>query len=128
MNTLIQDLRYGLRMLAKHPGFTLVAALVTALGIGASVAIFSVVNGVLLRALPYSAAERLTMIWGDDGGQKCGQQTPGRHQHSVSYLNFRDWREQDQVFEALALYWQERGNLTGYGEPEEVAQTTVSAD
>ena len=127
MNTLMQDLRYGLRMLAKSPGFTVVAVLITALGIGASTAIFSVVNGVLLHGLPYPEPERITMIWDNDGGL-CGVQMPGHHRHGGSYLNFRDRREQNQVFAAMALYWQAPSNFTGYGEPEEVAQATVSAD
>lgn len=127
MNTIGQDLRYGLRMLTKRPGFTFVAILITALGIGASTAIFSVVNGVLLHNLPYPEPGRITMIWDDDDGL-CGVQMTGHHRHGGSYLNFIDRQNQNQAFAAMAIYWQARSNLTGYGEPEEVAGATVSAD
>src|SRR5215218_3217684 len=111
INTLLQDLRYGARMLAKNKGFTAVAVLTLALGIGANTAIFSVVNELLLRPLPYVDADRLVMLW---------EVTPeGRHQNTTSRTNFRGWREQGTVFESMAAFSDQRLSLTGGGEPEE---------
>src|SRR5215475_8394692 len=87
---MIQDLRFGLRMLLKNPGFTFVAALTLALGIGANTAIFSVVNAALLRQLPYADAERLVVLW--ERQRDIGQESP-------SYSNFLDWQAQSQSFE-----------------------------
>lgn len=113
METFIQDVRYGVRVLAKHKGFTAVAVLTLALGIGANTAIFSVVNDLLLRPLPYSDAERVVMVW---------EVTPsGRHMNTTSRANFREWRAQGSSFEGLAAFTDQRLNLTGAGEPEEVA-------
>ena len=92
METILQDLRYGLRMLIKRPGFTLVAVIALALGIGANTAIFSVVNAVLLRPLPFKEPARLVNIW-ETRPQR------GVTQNSVSYANFADWRDQNSVFE-----------------------------
>ncbi|MFL6333626.1 MAG: ADOP family duplicated permease [Pyrinomonadaceae bacterium] len=113
METFMQDVRYGVRVLAKHKGFTAVAVLTLALGIGANTAIFSVVNDLLLRPLPYTDAERVVMLW---------EVTPeGRHMNTTSRANFREWRAQGTSFESMAAFSDQRLNLTGTGEPEEVA-------
>src|ERR671912_2113852 len=90
-----QDLRYGLRMLLKNPGFTVVAVIALALGIGAISAIFSVVNTVLLRPLPYKDPERLVMVWEDRTKRGYPRDTPAAG-------NFTEWRDQNQVFEGMA--------------------------
>ena len=87
MSTLIQDLRYGLRMLAKNPGFTAVAVLTLALGIGGNVAVFSLLDTVLLRPLPYSHPDRLYMFF-------PVEMKSGRGMVASSYPNFQDWHEQ----------------------------------
>ena len=113
METFLQDLRYGARVLAKHRGFTAVAVLTLALGIGANTAIFSVVNELLLRPLPFSDAERLVMVW---------EVAPnGRRQNTTSRANFRAWREQSTTFAGMAAFSDQRLPLTGDGEPEEVS-------
>jgi putative ABC transport system permease protein len=100
LEELWQDLRYGSRMLAKKPGFTLIAVITLALGIGANTAIFSVIDGVLFRALPYAEPDRLVLIWG-----KHAQQ--GEQQQQVSYLDFADIRQQRDIFdEAAAIFFQ----------------------
>ncbi|HET9531236.1 MAG TPA: ABC transporter permease [Blastocatellia bacterium] len=110
---IVRDLRYGLRVLAKSPVFTAVAVLTLALGIGANTAIFSVVNELLLRPLPYGDAERLVMLW---------EVTPGgRRQNTTSRANFREWSEQTTAFEGMAAFSDQRLVLTGVGEPEEVS-------
>jgi putative ABC transport system permease protein len=111
MQTLLQDLRYGARMLMKKPGWALIAILTLALGIGANTAIFSVVNGLLLRALPYRDAARLVSL-----GQSNRQ--TGAAREGVSPANFLDWREQARSFEGIAAAEQFGFTLTGEGEPE----------
>src|SRR5918992_5749049 len=96
MRTLLQDLRYAVRMLAKRPGFALVAVLALALGIGANTAIFSVVNAVLLRPLPYLEAERLLVVW-ENHEARNGPETEW-----TSPPNFADWRDQNSVFDGVA--------------------------
>jgi predicted permease len=113
MRTLLQDLRFGARVLAKSPGFTLVAVFVTALGIGANTAIFSVVNAVLLRPLPYEHPERLVRAYGYN-------EKRGVTSMSVSFPNFADLREQSGVFDALGAYADTEQALTGDGPPEQV--------
>jgi putative ABC transport system permease protein len=108
----LQDIRYGARLLAKHRAFTVVAVLTLALGIGANTAIFSVVNELLLRPLPYPGADRLVMLW-----EITSQ---GTHQNPTSRNNFRAWRERSTLFEAMAAFTDQRLSLTGGGEPEEV--------
>ncbi|MEJ2007755.1 MAG: ABC transporter permease [Acidobacteriota bacterium] len=118
MNTLIQDLKYGLRMLRKNPGFTAVAVLTLALGIGANTAIFSVVNGVLLNPLPYPHPNRLVALY-----SRTAQFT----RSSISYPNFLDWVCDNRSFSALAAYRGDNFTLTGAGEPERVSAEFVSA-
>jgi putative ABC transport system permease protein len=118
MNTFWQDIRYGFRMLLKNPGFTLITVLALALGIGANTAIFSVVNTVLLRPLPYPNGERIVYIG------EWSQQVP---EMSVSYPNFTDWRAQQQTMEELAAFRSANYVLTGVGEPERLDGRQVSA-
>ena len=121
MSTVIRDLRYGLRMLRKSPGFTAVAVLTLALGIGANTAIFSVIDAVLLNRLPYPNASGLVMVW---------EQNPGRgwFRNVVSAANFVDWRKQNQVFTAMAAIGEGSYDAGGSGEPLEVRGEQVSAD
>jgi predicted permease len=120
LETLLQDIRYGARVLAKHRGFTAVAVLTLALGIGANTAIFSVVNELLLRPLPFRDADRLVMLW---------EVTPeGRHQNSTSRGNYLGWREQSTVFENMATFSDQRVGLTGNGEPEEVSMQMATPE
>lgn len=116
----LHDLRFALRMLLKNPGFTIVAVIALALGIGANSAIFSVVNTVLLRPLPYKDPERLVMVWEDASKTGHPRDTP-------SAANYIDWRDQNQVFEGMAAINDESFNLTGAGEPERLAGMRVSA-
>jgi putative ABC transport system permease protein len=124
IETLIQDLRYGVRTLMKSPGFAFVVVLTLALGIGANTAIFSVVNGVLLRALPYYEPERLVMVWAD---RPILQAQTGLPDFPVTAADFVDWRNQNQVFENMAAMVAFRSNLTGGGEPESVVALRASA-
>src|SRR5256885_5121762 len=120
LGDLMQDLRYGLRMLARNPGFTVIAVLALALGIGANSEIFSVVNTVLLRPLPYKNPERLMMVWEENSKQGFPRDTP-------SPANFIDWRDQNHVFESMAAIVEASFNLTGAGDPERVDGRGVSA-
>jgi putative ABC transport system permease protein len=113
IETLFQDIRYAARGLIKQKTFTMVAVITLALGIGANTAIFSVVNELLLRPLPYTDAERLVMIW---------EVTPeGRRQNTTSRANFRVRREQSTTFDSMAAFTDQRLNLTGSGDAEEVS-------
>ena len=118
MGTILQDLRYGVRVLLKAPGFAVVAILTLALGIGANSAMFSIVNGVLLRGLPFPEPERLVMAY---------TSSPQFPHMSTSYLNFLDWAERARSFEALSAFRTDSLNLTGQGEPERVRVAMVSA-
>jgi putative ABC transport system permease protein len=105
--------------MAKNPGFSAVAVVTLALGIGANTAIFSVVDAVLLRALPYRAPDRLVMLW---------ERRPTRNHIVASYPDYRDWRDRSRSFEAMAAYSDWTYNLTGAGTPEHVESAIVSAD
>jgi putative ABC transport system permease protein len=106
-------------MLLKNPGFTLIAVLTLALGIGANTAIFSVINGVLLSALPYPQPEQLTMVWLDNRRQ-------GIPDDITSYPNFVDWRDRNKTFQGMAGMTSSNVHLTGAGEPEEISAAIVS--
>lgn len=122
MNTLWQDLRYSLRMMLKKPGFTLIAVLTLALGIGANTAIFSVVNAVLIQPLPFAEPDRLVWMWGS---------TPnGTNRAAVAPLDFTDFREQNKSFEHLAasIVVPVPFNLTGSGDAERLAAGVVTGN
>ena len=115
-----QDLRYGLRMLLRNPGFTAIAVLALALGIGANSAIFSVVNTILLRPLPYKNPSQLVVIWENATHLGFPKNTP-------SPANFLDWQKQNTVFEGMGAFAERSFNLTGVGEPERLDGRRVSA-
>ncbi|HEY9283763.1 MAG TPA: ABC transporter permease [Pyrinomonadaceae bacterium] len=117
MGKLLQDVRYGVRMLLKSPGFAVVTILALALGIGANTAIFSVVNGVLLRPLPFATADRLVFL------SEWSQQVPNM---SVSYPNFEDWRRETRTMEGMAAFRSNGLILTGGSEPERLTAREVS--
>jgi predicted permease len=117
--TIWQDIRYGIRQLVKNPGFTAVAVLTLALGIGANAALFSVVNGVLLSPLPYPQPEQLVMLH---------QSKPNFDRGAIPYPNFRDWQKQNQTFSAMAIGRPTGFSLTGTGEAERVSAQFISAD
>jgi predicted permease len=119
MNSVLQDLRYGVHMLIQKPGFTLIAVLALALGIGANTAIFSVVNAVLLRPLPYDEPERLVMVWGT---------TPNIPKETVSLPDFADWRDQNGVFEGMTAMQFTSFNLTGGDDPERLIGARVTGE
>ena len=121
MLTFLRDLRYALRTLRKMPSFTIVAVLVLALGIGANTAIFSVVNSVLLRPLPFPGADRLALIWETDLKDGIKREGP-------SAPNFLDWKEQSQSFEDMELLEVGTGTVTGDSEPEQVDGLRVTTN
>jgi putative ABC transport system permease protein len=116
-----RDVRHALRMLARTPAFSLIAILTFAVGIGANTAVFSVVNGVLLRPLPYPDSDRITMVWVDNRREKIKEDI-------TSYPNYRDWRDQNSSYAQLAGYSNAAFALTGAGEPERLlgAETTAN--
>jgi putative ABC transport system permease protein len=122
METLLNDIRYGIRSLLKRPGFTAVALVALALGIGANTAIFSLVNAVLLRPLPFAQPDRLVWMWGNikNGGNRA----------SVSPLDFLDYRQQNTTFEqfAAAISVPVPLNLTNSGEPERLTAAAVTGN
>src|SRR5689334_10333282 len=118
MQTLWQDLRYGIRMLLKNPGFTAVAVVTLALGIGANTAIFSVVNGVLLKPLPYRQPEQLVRLFESSTGQPKFPMAKG---------NFQDYREQNATLSGLALYTRQDLELSRDDRPEQLAGLQVTA-
>src|SRR5262249_42746021 len=119
LSTLWQDVRYGARMLLKNPGVTIIVIVALALGIGANSAIFSVVNAVLLRPLPYDHADQLSFL---------NEKIPVLDERSISYPNFSDWRAHNQTFEKMGVYNRGSYNLTGAGEPERIVTAQMSAD
>ena len=119
MQKIWQDLRYGARMLLKNPGITFVVILALALGIGANTAIFSVVDAVLLRPLPYPESDRLVFL---------NETSQSMEEISIAYPNFADWRSQNHVFENIGVYNRSSYNLTGVGEAERIVTGQVSAD
>src|SRR5436309_6657441 len=121
METMWQDLRYGLRPLAQAPRFTAVAAIALALGIGANSAMFSVVDAILIKPLPYKDPHRLVMIWEANPYR-------GDAKNVISPGNFLDWQLQNTVFEQMAALYETRLNLSGSGEPEELRGQAVSAN
>lgn len=113
--SLVQDVRYALRTLRNSPGFTVVAVLILALGIGASTAVFSLVSAVLLKPLPFAEPDRLVVLWNDFtrvGGPDRGNPSPA---------NFVDWEERNRSFDGMAALVSESYNLTGDGEPQKLA-------
>jgi len=118
MSTLIQDLRYAARMLWKSPGFTIVAVLTLALGIGANTAIFSFIDGVMLKPLPYGHPERILMVW---------EKPPGGDRNGISTLNFLDWKNQNKVFDGMAAQRNDGMALSGIAEPVQLRGAQVSA-
>ncbi len=120
LEILWQDLRYGVKILWKNPGFTSVAVLTLALGIGANSTIFSFVNGILLRPLPYERPERLVLL--NETVPRRGITSMG-----VSFPNFLDWREQNNVFEDIAAYDDRSFTLAGTGEPEQATGGIISS-
>jgi putative ABC transport system permease protein len=119
MTTLLQDLRYGARMLLKTPAITLIVILALALGIGANTAIFSVLNAVVLRPLPFDHPDELLFL---------NERSPVLDEMSIAYPNFTDWRNQNRVFEKIGVYNRSSYNLTGYGDAERILTGQVSAD
>jgi putative ABC transport system permease protein len=119
MNTILQDLRYALRMLAKSPAFSLIAILTLGLAIGANSAIFSVVDAVLLRPLPYPHSEQLVRVFGSQPQLAIAPTSPA---------NFLEWKEENQVFERIGTYVGQGFNLLGGDKPERVIGARVSAD
>jgi predicted permease len=119
MSTLLQDLRYAIRMFLKSPGFAAIAVITLALGIGANTALFSVVNGVLLNPLPYSHSEQLIAVYG---------KAPGFDQAPVAYLNFVDWQRETKTFSSMAMYRNQDYNFVGTGEAERLSGYMISAD
>jgi putative ABC transport system permease protein len=120
--TILQDLRYALRVQTKSPGFTAIAILALALGIGANSAIFSVVNALLIRDLPFQEPDRLVMVFEKNRRRN-------RDRNVISPANFRDWKAQNRVFERMSIFNDVRvGLLAGSGGPEEVPAQSVGED
>ena len=119
MGTLSQDIHYAIRLFGKAPGFTAIAVLTLALGIGANTTLFSVVKGVLLNPLPYPNSERIVAVYAS---------TPGVERGPAVYLNFLDWQRQTRTFSSLAIYRNQDYNLAGTAEAERVSGYMISAD
>src|ERR1041385_5040803 len=121
MESILADLRYVLRILSKQPGFTVVAVITLALGIGANTAIFSLVNSILLRPLPFREPDRLVRML--QASPKLGLSSWG-----VSQAGFAAYREQNRTFESIAIFHNTATNLHCAGEPERLPIATVTAD
>src|SRR6478672_3149702 len=122
METILKDTRYAIRQLLKHPAFSLIAIIALALGIGANTAIFSVVNAVLLRPLPYPAPTQLVWLWGTNPLNDIPKET-------ASYPDYADWKQQAQSFQAMGGFAQTSPILTGgEGEPERLPGAVVMGD
>src|SRR5689334_10506134 len=121
MHTFWQDLRYGARLLTKKPGFTIVAVITLALGVGANTAIFSLVNAVLLKPLPFYEPERLVMLWED-------LSAIGFPRDDVTTATFVDWKTQQSTFDDMAALDWKSFDLTGDGEPLKVSAYGVTAN
>ncbi len=121
MDLLIQDVRYAIRMCLGAPGFTTVAILALALGIGANTAIFTIVNAVLIERLPFQDPSRLVMVWENNARR------PGRP-NTVAPANFLRWQERATEFEQLAGFFETRANLTGTEQPEELVAQNVTSN
>jgi predicted permease len=119
MEILLKDIAYAFRQLRQSPGFAAVAIITLGLGIGANTSLFSVVNGVLLKRLPYPQPERLVTL---------SESKPNFEYGAISYPNFRDWQKQNRTFSAMAIYRSYAFSLTGSGEAEQVSGEFVSAD
>src|SRR5580704_16601072 len=119
MTALLDDLRCAIRMLLKAPGFATTALVTVALGIGVNIALFSVVNGVLLNPLAYPRASQLVALYED---------APGFDKAPISYLNFLDWQRLSQTCASMAIYRNQDYSVTGDGQPERLSGYMVSAD
>src|SRR5690349_14234378 len=122
LEEITQDLRYGLRLLRKSPGFTAVTVLTLALGIGANTAIFSVVNAVLLKSLPFEGPEQLVMVWNRGAAAAGGDRTP------LALADLLDWRAQNRSFADIAAFQWETFNYAGGDFPEQLQAATVTAN
>lgn len=121
MTSIIQDIRYGARLLFKQPGFTVVAVVTLALGIGVNTAIFSVVHGVLLRPLPFKDSERVALVWHHGAEAAGGDRTP------LSYADLLDWRAQNKSFESIAAFQWAQLNMSG-DNPIQLRAVNVTAN
>src|SRR3954454_11165707 len=121
MATLWNDLRYGLRLLRHSPGFTAVAACALALGIGANTAIFSTLDAVLLRPLPFADPDRVVMLWEDNSAASFPRNTPAP-------ANFFDWKQRNHVFSDMAATRGASANLTADGPPEQGVGRAATAN
>src|ERR1700674_4446264 len=119
LDRLMQDLRFGVRMITKSHGFAAVAILTLALGIGANTALFSVVNGVLLNPLPFPNPDELVAVYA---------KSPTFQESSIAFPNFLDWQKDNHSFAALSAFRADDYNMVGAGEPERVHIHMISAE
>src|SRR5215470_9954856 len=119
MGNVSRDIRFAIRMMMRTPGFTSIAIVVLALGIGATTAIFSIASVPLLRPLPYPAADRIVWLW---------DVQPQIDRAQVSFPEFADWRNQNETFESMGSLYRVDGNLTGSGEPARIRMGRISGD